>query len=1188
MCTGPVGLAVLCLCGLLASETAYAQSFREALGTNSRRKDPVELQNRYPLIREYHLWVDDQGYDQDKVPNWPANPFTLGPTDTYYERLRQAVVPVAYGLPGEMRGIKAPNVALGIPFDLDMVSQKPYLPVDGPGADAGFELGLSKFIQSGPQAGTYFGDWLATQSPAADEPAAWLLKAHWMTVLADRYAQSTLQWWQRYTLVRPSADAAPYVEDNPAAAGRVQWFEAENEPDRNWLDPDEMPDAETMWRHSPAQLAAQTSMVYDGHGRSSAAQWPYVAPGAPQYERSIYLGVTNASPSAKVSIAGLAGLRGGFVEGMIDWFATNRQPGVFGFGHGVYGSIPQPPKLPFDAVSFHHYAASNSLDRNEEYSNYKKGQWNPTEVGAVGESPERHALRERMEHVIDELYSYISVNYPALYGEMTDKEVWLSEFGYDSDNFQVGDLIGNGTLTATGGIQIPFIPDVNDPSRMLDRELVQAQWLARSYLELMAVRATVPTLSDGREQKRVDRFMQYELLDPKPMSQAGPGTQQFQTVGLYDNGGRPKVAHWFTQSLLYYIGEYRHTVGNGDPEDTKVQAFPDTYGHLAIAPSPGQTVAIPTADNLVPVAYKYARAFGTGHDERFVIWSPTQQGYAYDVDIDLMQLYGGQFGNHTTATVFRLSDLSVRGIPTEYAITSGKITGVRVDETPMILQLGAAGATTDVAPVSNVLVTNLCCGDVRVTWSRADPRLTNRYHIGYLPVAQVTGDFIAPREVTFVAYDYTGTSITLSGLDETESYYVVILPINAGGFGADLSLGIPVAPPDGSRPDIEFLHLVPAPRTCTAETECVLGVQPAWLTSLPANLPEASKLATIFSGGPGADGLKCDDAVVQEAAWGYIATAPGTQHQTVITFPQAVDIDYLKVHTGGFDTTASTAIAFEVEDCDCPGLWQPYFQIPGVSEYDLWSINVRPRRRVKRLRVTKGAVNLHAVILCTRPSSCGPRGFRPDEGPFASVDVVGNDFARVSWAPAIDTAAVEPVQGYTLALASALTDDNELASPVLYDVDARYGADLAKTLSDLDPGATYYGRLVPTIGVCVSHTPSQFEPLTYDPADGAAFTFTTGNTQENFGRSGSAPAQSALATDITRVYPNPARHTLQVEAGAPLGRIRFYDALGRLVREEHGGGAMQHTVSLTALPTGSYHVHVEREDRSDTFVVFVE
>ena len=95
---------VFCLLAVVP-ETVFSQTLRAAFGTNSRQDDPVDQQNFYPRIREYHEWIGDQGLDSDNVPNWPANAFTFARSDDYYRRVSGEIIQTAFGLPGEMRGI---------------------------------------------------------------------------------------------------------------------------------------------------------------------------------------------------------------------------------------------------------------------------------------------------------------------------------------------------------------------------------------------------------------------------------------------------------------------------------------------------------------------------------------------------------------------------------------------------------------------------------------------------------------------------------------------------------------------------------------------------------------------------------------------------------------------------------------------------------------------------------------------------------------------------------------------------------------------------------------------------------------------------------------------------------------------------------------------------------------------------
>jgi choice-of-anchor B domain-containing protein len=65
-----------------------------------------------------------------------------------------------------------------------------------------------------------------------------------------------------------------------------------------------------------------------------------------------------------------------------------------------------------------------------------------------------------------------------------------------------------------------------------------------------------------------------------------------------------------------------------------------------------------------------------------------------------------------------------------------------------------------------------------------------------------------------------------------------------------------------------------------------------------------------------------------------------------------------------------------------------------------------------------------------------------------------------------------------------------------------------------------------------------------------------------------------------KLYPNPARSWLIVEAPAPLEAVRLFDAQGRLVQAVPGQGHPALEISLSGLPAGVYQVQVRSQERS--------
>lgn len=172
-----------------------------------------------------------------------------------------------------------------------------------------------------------------------------------------------------------------------------------------WNEPDKW------WRErngffTPFELAAMSSADCDGHEGAMGSGF----------------GMKAADPNMKMVMPGLATLDLNYLEGIRLWSIYNRQSG-----------------LPFDVLNFHHY------------SNNAGGQFGNATQGI---SPEADGLKEKLAKIV----RYRDTWLPG-------KEIWLSEFGYDTN---------------------PNSPQGVPALGQNDQAMVQAQWLMRSFLEIAA------------------------------------------------------------------------------------------------------------------------------------------------------------------------------------------------------------------------------------------------------------------------------------------------------------------------------------------------------------------------------------------------------------------------------------------------------------------------------------------------------------------------------------------------------------------------------------------------------------------------------------------------------------------------------------------------------------------------------
>ena len=239
----------------------------------------------------------------------------------------------------------------------------------------------------------------------------------------------------------------------------------------NWNEPDKT------WRgreglFTPYELAAMSSADYDGdQGRMGAN-----------------MGVKQADPKMQLVLGGFAGLKLDYLRAMKLWADTHRG-----------GSFPA------DVLNFHHYSST--------------GDEQGFQPNGSGISPEADHLKEKSAALTSWRDHYLP-----------GKEVWVTEFGYDTNPHSPLHSPAIGTLSA---------------------EQVQAAWLIRSYLALAA--------------GGVDRAAMFMLRDVK-----SDGGGVFETCGMVTEKGKwePKPSWYYVATLKHHLKGMRFVgeVASGRPD----------------------------------------------------------------------------------------------------------------------------------------------------------------------------------------------------------------------------------------------------------------------------------------------------------------------------------------------------------------------------------------------------------------------------------------------------------------------------------------------------------------------------------------------------------------------------------------------------------------------------------------------
>ena len=231
-------------------------------------------------------------------------------------------------------------------------------------------------------------------------------------------------------------------------------------------------------------------------------------------------GIKNADPSARLVMGGLAGLNLDYVRVMKAWADTYRG-----------GSFPA------DVLNFHHYSNTGGEQQR----------------GQAGISPEADDLRGKAAALADYAHRYLP-----------GKEVWLTEFGYDTNPQSPQHAPAHGPYSA---------------------EEVQGQWIVRSYLALAAA--------------GVDRAALYMLRD---VNAADP--TQFSSSGLTsskDAGWAPKASWFYAHTLKSRLAGMRFDGEQPAGADVRVYRFRSAAG-------PGGAYAVwrPAADGKARAGFALA------------------------------------------------------------------------------------------------------------------------------------------------------------------------------------------------------------------------------------------------------------------------------------------------------------------------------------------------------------------------------------------------------------------------------------------------------------------------------------------------------------------------------------------------------------------------------------------------------
>jgi hypothetical protein len=400
----------------------------------------------------------------------------------------------------------------------------------------------------------YLGDAMPPVPSGADETAPASYAAH---------ASFMFQYAARYGNVKVPASSLKLLPGQAVLSGlgTLEYFENGNEPDANWVKSD------GSFLFSPEATAAMSSADYDGHKGAMGAGF----------------GVKTADPSAKMVLAGLAGAGKGdwalnvtsYLDGIRSW-ATAHRGGSF----------------PADVINVHDYC------------------FGPDPFGTANPRPALSPEACKLGELLSRIAAYRD-------GHLPGKEVWLTEFGYDTHP--------RSRLRA---------PQVGSSSA----EVVQGQWLVRSFLALMGTGIERAFLFVSR-----DSCTGTDTACPN-------NAVQFSTSGVLTEQ-KTETA----KTAWYYLATFRSRLSSMRYQGTSPSGNPN-----------------------VSIARLYDAANRKG---AYVVWAPTSDGTV--VPGYSLAVASGM----TSASIVTLKDGSTTGDETQASVTGGNL-ALAVSETPTLVLVG--------------------------------------------------------------------------------------------------------------------------------------------------------------------------------------------------------------------------------------------------------------------------------------------------------------------------------------------------------------------------------------------------------------------------------------------------------------------------------------------------------------------
>jgi hypothetical protein len=734
--------------------------FQDFVGTNINREDPVQYLDACGFAREFHDWVVDEGsifagytHNGSNIcdtsfncsRDYPFNTYKFdhgwqGITSENFETLYNradahldnstnspfpVVATMKYALPRLAPG-RFDNHHEGKPIETDYSIT--YNNLDSLPFRLPFVSGIDSAWLDRPTGATgdkcLYGNefnFINAVRPivSPDAAQAYTHFADWVTQYAQLHGTS----------INPLVPSKihPDQQNQTRRRSDVGYIEIWNEQDKDWFNwPLQNPSNRPFCYFTPREYAAMANAAFDGNAGSmngtlvvnDSTQQLYPLGTKGSGIRYVMAGVVDVKLSSIT-----------YVDSILMF--TNRN------GTNI-----------FDVINFHHYS-----DNNWNEVNFQTGR---------GYSPENDLASDQANTPLKKRLRDIRTKYP-------DRELWLSEFGYDSN--------------LNSPHKAPEIPaNPQGENIFASTQETQARWLVRSYLEVASA--------------KWDRAMQFTMRDidsdDKPITNQG----LFQSSGMVTSrasGYQPKIAYWYIQTMKNLLsnrvfGTDLHTLVSNPYSTTKTQ--PRVYRFDQFGFPQGQSAP---SDSSV-----------------WVVWLPTEQNEKFPSGLSKpkFKLYfdGLTFQIGTSqAEIIEMQALDPDGVQAYIKPILQDTLGFYIElnevtEKPLFVKVSQAKVivTTrlECTSINLAAASTQGCDQVRVNWN-------NQFSSGHLPVdfslyyyeqpdgignAPTTLDISDPNWKLYSHHiPASCNQVTIGGLAIPQDVYQVALVTYYLGSGATIS-----------------------------------------------------------------------------------------------------------------------------------------------------------------------------------------------------------------------------------------------------------------------------------------------------------------------------------------------------------------------------------------------------------------